>query len=281
MIGGRLVGAFVYNLMPEYRTHLLGKLFDGEPQSGIDRLVYRALLRRVMAEYYHPSTATSRREELKNLSMGRESGVRWAEYYLRMGFPTKDTVHQPMFRMLEECLSEGQVKKVHQVASCSGREVVYFARRYPEVTFVGSDMDDAVVSACRERWKELPNLSFTVVRLDRLDAREQDSLRSDLVYASGGLQFLDEPSLRRFLRVLLPLTRRILLTQPLAIDFLMQKHTHSTSRGNFSWNHPYTKYLAEEGWVNVHHEVGFIEEHFWAKNANISASSGLASDIAG
>ena len=268
-----LVGPLVYTLLPGYRTRLLSKWPEGGPQSATDKLIYQAVLKRVCSEYYNFATPTSRRETLKDLCMGQESGVVWAEDYASRGFPTEETAHIPMFHMLEECLSAGQIKTVHQVACGSGREIAYFAQRHPEMKFFGSDMDDAIVAASRERWQQIANLSFVVVRLDRLDASEQEYLRSDLVYASGGLQYLDEHALRRFLCVLLPLAGRILFNQPLAIDFLMREHSRSTPRGNFSWNHPYTQYLVDEGWLDVHYEIGFIEESFWAKNVSVSALS--------
>jgi len=145
--------------------------------------------------------------------------------------------------------------------------------RTPQLTFVGSDMDEAIISACRERWTGLNNLSFTVVRLDRLEPWELDPLKSDLVYASGGLNYLAEPSLRKFLTLVRPLTRRILFAEPLAIDFLMDDHSHSTPRGDFAWSHPYTSYLVDAGWAEVRYEIGFLEQHYWAKMVNFSCLS--------
>ena len=226
-----------------------------------------------MSEYYNPTTATDRREALKELCMGKDSGVAWANEYARRGFPDEFTDRTPIIRMLDRWLSAGKAREVHQVACSSAREVAYFAQRYPHIRFVGSDIDGAIISACQERWGQIPNISFTTLGLGELGSREKESLRCDLVFDSGGLQYLDEPTLRAFFRALLPLTQKLMFHQPLDIRFFMHKHSSSKPRGNFSWNHPYIRYLKEAGWEDVGYEVGFIEEHFWAKGVSVFARS--------
>jgi trans-aconitate methyltransferase len=224
-----------------------------------------------MSEYYRPTTSTSRREELKNLCMGGDAGVAWAEHYATVSFPSPETANVPMFQVLEESLLQGDAKVVHQVACSSGREVAHFARLYPEVKFIGSDMDDAVVAACRDRWVDIPNLSFTSVPLNRLSAADQISMQSDIVYTSGGLQYLDEPSLRRFLDIVQQSANRVLIQETLDPEFMMDENTHSTRRGNFTWNHPFTHYLADSGWTNIEYGFSGPAENASAKNVSVWA----------
>ena len=112
-----------------------------------------------------------------------------------------------------------------------------------------------------------------MTRLDKLDTAAQDSLRVDLVFASGGLHYLDEITLRCFFEESATLTRYLLLAQPLAIDFLMQNHLTSLPRGNLSWSHPYLRYLDDAGWVDISYKVGFVEHQYWAKNVGVYAHS--------
>jgi len=150
--------------------------------------------------------------------------------------------------------------------------VAYLARRHSEVAFVGSDFG-FVASAFRERGKELLNLSISAVHLDCLTSKEQTSLQSDLVYASGGLQYLDEHSLRRFLSIVRNSTTMFILVEPLAYEFLMEESTHSTPRSNFSWNHPYSHYFLETRWANVEYEVVDSAVSSSTKGVNLWAQS--------
>jgi trans-aconitate methyltransferase len=203
--------------------------------------------------------------------MGSASGVQWAKTYLARGFPDRYTSVLAMFRELERDLEAGGVARVHQVACCSGREIGYFARRFPAVSFRGSDGDADVVEFLRETWRELGNLSFARVRLERTDAAEMAPLASDLLYASGGLHYLDEPSLRSFLARVHGLTSRVLLSQPLDRGFSMEAHAGSMPRTQLSWNHPYARYLREAGWAQVQWEEGVVDELPWVKNVGVWA----------
>ncbi len=274
--GGIALGTLVGTLIPPLGRALLRAWPQDGPRGRLARLLYRAVLKRVMAEYYHPETPSSRREALKGFCMSAEQGVAWATQYAQRGFPDRDTGDLAMFRMLEERMAEGRVQRLHQVACSSGREIAYFARRYPMVTCVGSDMDDAIVADCRRRWSGLPNLSFVVVRLDRLDLEEQDRLRSDLVYSSGGLQYLDAPTLRRFFQVTAALAKELMLLQPLAIAAAADGQGGSTPRGNFSWNHPYVTYLRQTGWTDRDCAIGLVDEDAEVKVVSVDAVSGAA-----
>jgi hypothetical protein len=201
--------------------------------------------------------------------MGAVSGVQWARMYLARGFPDRYTPVLAMFRELERELASGAVRRVHQVACCSGREIAYFARRFPAVTFCGSDGDADVVDFLRATWRELPNLAFARVRLDLAEASETASLRSDLLYASGGLHYLDERSLRSFLGRARTVTSRLLLSQPLDRGFVMAREARSTPRTQLSWNHPYASYLREEGWAGVQWEEGLVDDLPWVKNIGV------------
>ena len=205
--------------------------------------------------------------------MGEESGVRWAREYLKRGFPDAYTPLIGMFNELESRLAAGTVARVHQVACCSGREIAYFARRYPGVAFTGSDADPSIVEFLRDTWRELPNLAFTVLRLDEPDEAGMESLRGDLVYASGGLHYLDPESLRRLLVGTRSVARTFLLSQPLAKAYAADGPQASGPRGQLSWNHPYPRYLRETGWTRVTWSEGTTEALPGVKNISASGDA--------
>lgn len=228
--------------------------------------LFDALSRALDGEYYDPATRTERREEIKRLCMGEDSGVAWAKAYLARGFPDRFTPVLGMFTELERRLASGAVRSVHQVACCSGREIAYFARRHPEIRFRGSDADPAVVAFLRDEWREVPNLCFAVLRLERPDDPGFAALESDLAYASGGLHYLDPPSLRRFLGRARELSSALLLSQPLDSGYDLERERASTPRRMLSWNHPYLALLAATGWQGIGWSESSVAENPGVKN---------------
>lgn len=266
-------GVFVRRAMPSLRADLLGAwTTGGTTLPPLRRWLFDGLSRALDREYYHPAADTARREAVKRLCMGEDAGVRWAEQYCQRGFPDRFTPVLAMFGELERLLASGAVARVHQVACCSGREIAHYARTYPHVRFVGSDVDAQVVSFCAERWRALPNLSFVRVRLDALDTAERDALAADAVYASGGLHYMDPPSLRRFFQAARTLTPHLLLSQPLDRDFVVDAQATSRPRRQLSWNHPYVPYLHEAGWRHVAWSEGVVDDLPHVKNVGVWAS---------
>ena len=269
-----VAGALVWRALPPIRARLLEHWITGGTRLGAaGRWLFAGLSHAVDREYYGQATTTARREAIKALCMGEESGVRWAREYLKRGFPDAYTPLIAMFSELESRLASGKLRRVHQVACCSGREIAHFARRYPGVEFIGSDADPSIVDFLRDTWRDLPNLSFTVLRLESVGAGEMESLRADLVYASGGFHYLDPESLRRLLSGTRSVAGALLLSQPLARGFATDTGQASTPRGQLSWNHPYPKYLREAGWARVAWSEGASEALPHVKNISASADA--------
>jgi SAM-dependent methyltransferase len=205
--------------------------------------------------------------------MGQESGVRWARQYLERGFPDRYTPLISMFGDLESRLASGLINSVHQVGCCSGREIAYFARRFPAIDFTGSDSDPEIVEFLSEHWHELRNLRFVRLRMETSDDAELQNLRADLIYASGGLHYMDPPSLLRFFTRARALSSALLLSQPLARAYPAGDSTESAPRGQLSWNHPYPRYLTQAGWLRVEWSEGLSEELPSLKNISAWASA--------
>jgi hypothetical protein len=235
--------------------------------------LFDALAATLDREYYAPGAGTERREAIKRLCMGESSGVAWAKAYLERGFPDRFTPALAMFGELERRLASGAVRSVHQVACCSGREIAHFAQRHPEVRFRGSDADPGVVDFLREHWRDVPNLSFGVLRLERWDDASFGGLASDLAYASGGLHYLDAASLRGFLARARDLVGSLLLSQPLDSSFASDRPASSSPRRLLSWNHAYPAYLAEAGWTEIGWRESSVPELPGVKNIGAWANA--------
>jgi hypothetical protein len=262
----------IWRALPPARAHLLAHWITGGTTLGPrGQWLFAGLSHALDREYYARTTSTDRREAIKALCMGVDSGVRWAKQYLKRGFPDPFTPMISMFGELESRLASGKVASVHQVACCSGREIAYFAKRYPQIAFTGSDADPAIVEFLREHWRELTNLSFACLRLEETEGTQMEALKSDLTYASGGFHYMDPESLQRFLARAHGLTRAMLLSQPLDRVYDTAAERDSKPRQQLSWNHPYPYYLAQAGWGHVSFSEGTTAELPSLKNISASA----------
>jgi len=252
---GRLAELLIWRLGRPYTKRLLAHHWTsgGTRLKGWRRTWFQTASAALDREYYAEGTDTKERERLKAICMARASAVEWAKAYLQRGFPEAQTSVIAMFEGIERALASGEIGSMHQVGCCSGREIGYYAGRYPKVEFVGSDCDEGLIDFLRDHWKGQPNLRFELLRMEE-PPRQFDS---DLLVASGGLHYLDPGALRLFLGWARPRVRRFYLSQPLDRGF-DPMNEHSTGRGMLSWNHPYTRRLREAGFEAVGFQAGYL-----------------------
>src|SRR5262249_62427510 len=129
------------------------------------------------------------------------------------------------------------------------------------------DPDASLVAFRREPGRAARTLGSSRLRLEETDGAEMESLRGALVYASGGLHYMDPPSLQRFFRRARGLAGALLLSQPLDRGYLVAEERVSRPRRQLSWNHPYPHYLRESGWTRIGWPGAFAEELPDVKNA--------------
>ena len=267
-----LAGDVIFRCVPPYRSRLLAHWTSGGTKLGpLEKWLFTGLSNSLDRHYYSTTATTEEREWIKSLCMAQSSAIVWAKHYLSLGFPDRFTAALSMFAEIEQLLSSGAVRTVHQVGCCSGREIAWFAQRYPAVAFVGSDCDEALVQFLREHWKHLPNLTFELVRMEEESPHDATLLKCDLLYASGGFHYMDPASLLRFFQRARPLATRLYLSQPMDRAFSPLTETTSRGRGMLSWNHPYPALLTQAGWKTVRLAEGFVEDLPLFKNVAVFA----------
>lgn len=234
--------------------------------SGEDKEAFARLVQELDERYYSEGCSCEERESIKARCMGEASAVAWARQYLARGFPDATTPYLPMFEEIEKVLRSGEVKSVHQVACCSGREVAYFAKRYPEVSFCGSDCDEGLVSFLEEQWEGIPNLRFCLLRMEEGRGERDGEEKCDLLYASGGFHYMDPESLAAFFRRVRGIAGSLFLSQPMDAGYRAEKECNSLGRKMLSWNHPYPYALEKAGWSPVSWREGFVPELPGLKN---------------
>ncbi len=262
----RLVATIFFRLFPVYSKGLIGEWQQVNMLPAYSKVLYRLVNFAYLREYYSEKTSIKRRLVLRDWRMKGKGGLDWANMYALRGFhPTgRFADKEPRFLKLEEFLTNGQVSSAHFVGVSSGQEVAYYARRFPEIKFIGTDLDVGIIDACKERWHGIENLAFNVAALEDID-QVIDLFSVDITFASGVLNCLDQPTLVNFFQAIHGRSKIILLGEPVLINFIMDEHNWSTPRGDLYWNHPYTLLLRQAGWQGVDYDYGVVETSYWAK----------------
>ena len=135
-----LIGFIIVKLaiFREYKIHLLSTWQDTDKRSKIDNLLFRAFFSVWIKFEYLKEPNPDKREILKLLALGGESGKNWAEHFQstsldlnakkgRMTFKESN----PLFEEIGTILGNtDQQYLVIQVGSSSGREIRYFASMF-------------------------------------------------------------------------------------------------------------------------------------------------------
>jgi hypothetical protein len=253
-------GIFIARLLQRRPRLLRHWITGGTGLSKLKKNAFDSMMRALNSRYYDAACTSAEREQIKHICMGSTSGVAWAKRYLAKGFPEPHTPLLPMFRVLEAWFASGQISSAHQVGCCSGRETAYFARRFPAISFTGSDCDPGVISFLREHWAPVRNLQFVELHMEENTHPADPELSCDVIFASGGFHYMDPDALLSFLIRARRFSSRIALSQPMDRDFNATTMARSTPRGMLSWNHPYPNLLRAAGWTNIAWEEGYVPE---------------------
>jgi tRNA G46 methylase TrmB len=128
-------------------------------RSAVDRALFPYFFARWIDEIYLVEADPDERERLKSLCMGGISGVAWADKY--EAAPIDFEVY-PWFGAFNKALEEAAPESAAiQIGCSSGREVAHFARRHPRISFVGIDIDEAIILRA-SNVHPMPNLTFAV-----------------------------------------------------------------------------------------------------------------------
>ena len=264
-----LLGKPIYKMCPNFTSEFLQEHLSSRNKHMLRKIMQKVLISSISNEYYHTNTTTNRRMELVDLVMSKEAGVKWANYYLSFGFNENDLNKSKMFSSLNKLLSENkQIKSIHQVACSSGREIAFFASKFADKDFIGSDIDDSIINNCYKHWS-FDNLSFVSLRLEEAD--DVNKIRESVVFSSGGLQYLDYATLNSFFKKINQHVQYVYLAEPVSSNTDVFIEEKSKERGNFSWNHHYASLLENSGWkIDEFHEEK-SEGNSLAKNIYIKA----------
>jgi len=246
--------------LSRYKIYLLSTWHDFDKRRGADNFLFYPVFNFWIKFEYLREEDPDKRESLKGLAMGGSSGREWAKDYdsKPLDFDSKIgdmTLNKtvPMFKEIENILKTIETKLfVIQVGSSSGREIAYFANRYPTHTYIGTDIYQEVVDFSSHSHKSA-NLSFR-----ELSAKNISMLLSEyrnesiLIFSRGSLQYVQPEHLPPFFDSIANYaSAKVLLNEPGSeSQGKVDELRGSIWRGNFSYTHNY-KYYAERAGIET------------------------------
>ena len=250
----RALGACLLTLWPAARIErVLATWHLPERRTGFERLAFPALFERWIATRYLAEPDPDRREALKDICMAGESGVSWAEHYEETPIRREGKVGDlafdaacPWFDGLEAALAAAPPNaRTVQIGCSSGREMAHYAQRFPALSFLGTDIDPAIVARAA-RVHRLPNLRFEVARAHALMARIPE-VPPLILYSNGALQYVQPEHVAAMFQAFARRGRlRTIFGETWRPDG-RPLGAHSRWRGNFAWSHDYRDYAEEAG----------------------------------
>ncbi|MAF85427.1 MAG: hypothetical protein CL875_02945 [Dehalococcoidales bacterium] len=253
-----ILGAIVCKLplFRQYKRHLLSTWHDFDKRKGVDNLLFGPLFNFWIRFEYLREKDPDKRESLKELAMGGNSGRKCAkqadaiplDFNAKIGDMTFNEAF-PMFSEIENILEGAKARLiVIQVGSSSGREIAYFAHKYPAHTYIGADICQEIADYASSAHQS-QNLSFRT-----LSAKHISQLLSEykneniLIFSSGALTYMQPEHLPVFFSSVANMaSAKILLNEPGRENRgkLPDEVAGSMWRGNFTYTHDY-KFYAEK-----------------------------------
>lgn len=249
----RTAKALLYPVLfrPPLRSFSLALLAKWQlPKTRLERSIFTVLIRTWEDKEYLMEQDPDRREQLKAICMGSESGRAWATEYdsrpIDLNTPLGNSTlgeAWPIYNELNRVLANYQGTVV-QIGCSSGREVAYFARGHPAVQFVGTDPYQEVIDYAKRH--SCKNASFRVLPATRVSHIVEEGM---IVYSSGALQYVQPEHLEETFKDLSAILNvRLYIMEPALPGHAIEK---SVYRGNFAWSHNYRS-MAERIGMTIH-----------------------------
>jgi trans-aconitate methyltransferase len=226
---------------------------------------------------YLKETDPDKRETLKSICLSGESGRNWAEYLQtqfndngeqgtidfdkKIGHLTIKEAN-PIFDEISEILGNTDSNYlVIQIGSSSGKVVAYFAKKFPQHKFIGTDIYDEIVEYASQH-QNLSNLSFlkcsaketgNIFNLVDIDIKN----KKILVFGFGSIQYVQPEHLTIFFNSISKFSNcEILLAEP-GNESKGKPDQLKTSihRDNLSYTHDYKWYAEESGIETVKSQI--------------------------
>ena len=195
------------------------------------------------------------RARLSALAMSGVRGAGWADAYGQrpLVFDDKHPLNTEFNGYLSS-LPAGTL--VIQIGSSSGREAAHFAAANSRLTFLGLDIDAAIIQYCEEKYS-LQNLSFAVCRAEAIETKLPPKIQPFVVFASSCLQYLQPEHARQFFMKMADYKAAVFVQDAITYtDAELFGADGSKFIGDFCFNHDHARYADAAGLRILDHRFG-------------------------
>ena len=249
----------------KYKMRLLTTWHDFEKRNKIEDIIFPVFYTTWIRFEYLKEKDPDKRETMKSICMGGESGKNWAEGYQKKhsggdaGIDLNAKVGSmtlleamPIYEEISTILRETDTNYlVIQIGSSSGKETAFFAKQFPQHVFIGTDIYEEVVEYSSQ-YHNYSNLSFvkcSAKEIENLKNYKDSRFSQVLIFSSGSLQYVQPEHMTIFFNSLGHFGQvKILLAEPASESKGKPNEIKkSIYRGNFSYTHDYKWYAEKSG----------------------------------
>ncbi len=236
------------NKFKNYRTHLLRTWNYLNERNLIDKILYYPFFILWTNKIYLKEKNPVRREHLKEQCMGSSTGANWAKYYDQNPISDSDVESSLFYSKINEICTLIDELLVIQIGCSSGREIYYYAKKYPRHIFIGTDIYQKVIEYASDNHK-LPNLRYTKSFAHEIQNLITNCMSKNiLIISSGSLQYVQPEHITLFFTSLASCNCMIVLHEPAnTLRGAPDQIEGSLYRENFSYTHNYKFYSEKAG----------------------------------
>jgi hypothetical protein len=227
-------------------------------QPSVEKLLFRVVFKNWVENEYLKELNPDKREELKSIAMGGVNSANWAAIYdsraLNLSAKAFDPNTQealPILAYVEAACEKDKPDRVIQIGCSSGREIAYFAKLYPDIGCIGTDIYTEVIEYCKTNHVS-ENLSFESCSAHRIhELINCFQNQKTLIVSSGSLQYVQPEHMSEFFSQLTNLYNQsvtVFVGEPASeLTGDPDGLCGSVWRGNFSYTHDYRYYSEKAG----------------------------------
>ena len=258
----RIIAPLYYYFLSENNlNNLLSTWQRPLSRNGINSFFFEGVFKHWINKIYLKETNPDRREDLKDICMGGESGAEWAQIYenqpvVPSSYGDLDfDVAFPWLKSSYAIIEKSPKNSIFiQLGCSSGKEVDFLAQQFPERQFVGSDIDDVIVQQARKNHPR-KNLIFKVERAHKIGRDIPDNIPI-IVLGKGSLQYVQPEHLNEmFTNLSNRKNVTVILQEPYSLLGMDIGNNDSRWRGNFSFSHEYRNYAKNANFKIIDYQL--------------------------
>ena len=155
-------------------------------------------------------------------------------------------------------LSDDKNSYIIQLGSSSGRDLEFFLKIFPKLSYISTDVNDEILNFQKEKYS-YPNLKYFKCYAEDIDKcinHFKISEKKIILFSSSSLQYVNPFYLEIFFSKMKNYKNlNLFINEPLSLSFIENNKLISDYRGNTSFSHRYDEYAKKLGLNIINSEI--------------------------